>query len=205
MLTTCENTDFHTYGHELDALQISQDLRTGAGTKTMAAAADAWSQLGSTLGKLESTYREMIAKLLVSWTGPAALEMAAQLTLYAEGISGYGITAQHTGELLRSISNAYRRARNRTVAPEEIHQNRLKLKSLQRDNTGTQSKEIAACEERERQWQTQNLEAITTYRGTAVFVASQLLSFTSLQPTKGVSPVKRACRETPPNWANQMP
>lgn len=178
-----------TYANKLDALQISESIRNGAGPNSMSTVDAAWSQLGETLEKLKSTYDKITAELRESCSG--APGMAAQITSHTNWMSETSITARHTADLLLRMSNAHRKVRDDTAAPSDIRENRSRLESFKRSNpTGTQSVEIAELEWQYQQWQTQNIAAMVTYGRITTFTVSELLSFTTVQPSAGVIPVK---------------
>ena len=106
-------------------------IYAGAGSGPLHVAAAAWDGLASDLSSASTSFQSVVSGLLGgTWTGPAALEMAATATPYIQWLSSAAGQAEAAAAQARVAASAFESALSATVPTAAVTTNRTQLLSL---------------------------------------------------------------------------
>ena len=163
----------------------------GAGSASMATAAEAWEGLASELYATANAYRSVIAGLTAGpWLGPSSAAMTAAATSYVNWLSGAAIQAEEAATQARAAVTAYEEAFASSVPPHLVAANRTLFTKLVATNLlGQNTSAIATTEAQYSEMWAQDTSAMYRYAGSSAS-ATTLTSFAS--PRQNTDPTGSA-------------
>ncbi len=106
-------------------------IYAGAGSGPLHGAAAAWDGLASDLSSAATSFQSVVSGLIGgTWTGPAALEMAASATPYIQWLTSAAGQAEAAAAQARVAASAFESALTATVPTAAVVTNRTQLLSL---------------------------------------------------------------------------
>ena len=106
-------------------------IYAGAGSGPLHGAATAWDGLASDLSSAATSFQSVVSGLLGgTWTGPAALEMAASATPYIQWLTAAAGQAEAAAAQARVAASAFESALTATVPTAAVVTNRTQLLAL---------------------------------------------------------------------------
>jgi PPE-repeat protein len=156
---------------------------SGAGSGPLFTAASAWDGLAADLSGAASSFQSVVTGLTAgTWTGPAALSMAAAATPYVTWLNAAAAQAEAAGAQAIAAATAFEAAQSATVTPAAVAANRTQLMTLVATNfLGLNTPAIFATEFEYVEMWAQDVAAMFGYHGSAASAAAMLPSF-SLPP-----------------------
>lgn len=163
-------------------------MYTGPGSGSMLTAAAEWEKLAAELQTAASAYDSVTSGLATgSWTGPAAMAMAAAAGPYVTWLRGTGVQAEQTARQALSAAEVYSRALAAVVPPALITANRALLNQLVATNFfGQNSPAIGEAERQYAEMWAQDATAMYSYASSSA-TASALTAFSPPPQTTNAS------------------
>jgi len=157
----------------------SARIFAGAGSGPLFVAASAWDGLASDLSASAASFESVLTALANgSWSGPAALSMAAAAAPYVTWLSAAAAQAALAGAQARAAATAFEAALTATVHPAAVTTNRTTLAALVATNIlGQNTPAIFANEFDYIEMWAQDVAAMVGYHAGATSVASTLTPF----------------------------
>ncbi|MCV7341479.1 PPE family protein [Mycobacterium haemophilum] len=157
-------------------------LLGGPGPASLVVGGAAWREVYFELVEARRTFKDAL-RLLLQWTGPAAIEMTRAANGYLiwmhDTINSVGVIANQ----MLCIAEAYAAAQLKIVAPGRIAKNRAQLQELiASDRFGENAEAITAMEAEYEQYRVQNAEVMFRYANEATAAMSQVLPFAADHP-----------------------
>lgn len=156
----------------------SARMYSGPGAGPLMAAAAAWDALAAELESYAIGYSSVVADLSQSWSGGAAMAMAAAAAPYVAWASATMTLAEQAAAQARAAAGAYEAAFAATVPPAVVAANRARLAILVATNFfGQNTPAIAMTEIEYMEMWAQDVAAMVGYHVGAQTVAASLPAF----------------------------
>lgn len=156
----------------------SARMYSGPGAGPLMAAAAAWDALAAELESYAIGYSSVVADLSQSWSGGAAMAMAAAAAPYVAWASATMTLAEQAAAQARAAAAAYEAAFAATVPPAVVAANRARLAILVATNFfGQNTPAIAMTEIEYMEMWAQDVAAMVGYHVGAQTVAASLPAF----------------------------
>lgn len=156
----------------------SARMYSGPGAGPLMAAASAWDALAAELESYAIGYSSVVADLSQSWSGGAAMAMAAAAAPYVAWASATMTLAEQAAAQARAAAAAYEAAFAATVPPAVVAANRARLAILVATNFfGQNTPAIAMTEIEYMEMWAQDVAAMVGYHVGAQTVAASLPAF----------------------------
>lgn len=154
-------------------------MYSGAGSGSLAAAAQAWQGLAGDLQSTLNSYSSIVETLVGGpWSGPSAAAMLAAVTPYLSWMQATAATAGEAAAQATAAASAYETAFSAHVPPAEIAANRTQLAQLVSTNVfGQNTAAIATTEIQYAEMWVQDALAMDDYTGSSAS-ATKLTPFT---------------------------